>query len=978
MKKTLKSLCFLVLLVSPHLLAQGPPCSPCAGVLTTDPAALAAALDTEPRLEEEARLYVAWDVELESPLPSAALKQVEASGAVPWLRLVFRTPSPVLENVDRLAEELSGAAELARGTVEGTHFQILWRPQEGDFDVVEYAYLLKRASVSVVGARSGARVLTAPLVADPELLRAFYGEDVAAYLDGLALAPATSAQIRDAAVTATELDPGRPLILDAAPWPKDPWQVLADAARNKADGVGLTFFQAGNPPTTPADVTPLKLLAREFQGDLSLDPYSVPKGGAEAWSFVRGEDLSLRVIVRKDPASEELDLFFPDPQLKRPARIDGTTGVAFDLFGQSRTDDGLRVAIPDPEPVSLLRLERMTASEIEGLEGVEERLTVADQRQIPVEEILRRLQAFEDAQNRRIQTYRALNTTHLRFQLSNGVRGLEVTFEGDFFFRQDEGFDWAWQTVYLNGVRWRGKKIPNIPLVQPEKAAALPLTINFTKEYTYRLRGTEEIDGRDCWVVDFSPAVAVESGRTLFRGTVWVDREHFGRVRTKALQLGLEGEVLSNEETAYFTPVSPTGETGDWTPESLWLPTRVVGQQLWNVLNATTVVERESRLTAFDINSEDFETQRATVLASDATMVRDTEKGLRYLVPDKETGQRVVDDGVRPSQLFVLGGVFWDQSLDFPLPLAGIDFFSFDFRESGKQVNLFFAGALAIGNVADPAIFDSKWDAGANLFAFIINTSDSTFRDGVEVLEEEVDSRSASLGLFLGRPLGSFGKLDLTYGLERTDFSRASDTAEDFVLPRDHLTHSLQVEASYDRAGYRLLAQGSRNFRSDWQAWGRPGSPELDAFDPKTEEYSLWSASAAKTWWLPKFQRFGLQLEYLGGENLDRFSKYGFGFFSDTRVHGYQGDSVRAERVYASHLSYGFEVGELLRLRGIVDVALATDQASGLEDEVLAGVGIEGNFIGPWDTIVNLDLGLAVDGPDDGVAVFLTLLKLFR
>ena len=43
------------------------------------------------------------------------------------------------------------------------------------------------------------------------------------------------------------------------------------------------------------------------------------------------------------------------------------------------------------------------------------RLTVADERQMPVEEILRRLQAFEDAQERAIDNYTATNTTHLRF-----------------------------------------------------------------------------------------------------------------------------------------------------------------------------------------------------------------------------------------------------------------------------------------------------------------------------------------------------------------------------------------------------------------------------------------------------------------------------------------------------------------------------------------------------------------------------------
>lgn len=982
--------CFLLVTSSTFIPSpvrgQGPPCRPCAGLLVDDPATILGALESDPVLEGEARLYVAWTVELDSPADTGEATRmagVQQAGGVPWLRLAFRTPSPLLENATMLALELSAAAELARAATPNAHFQILWEPPDaGAFTPEEYAYLLKRASVVVTGAKAGAteeaRVISAALSADQ--IDSFYSEETAAYIDGIALKPLAGEALASAVEAVNERDPGRAVVIDAAPFPGEPFTVLADAARFSAGGAALTLF-AYRPPALgapAADLAPLKLLAREFQGDLSLDPYSEPTGAAEAWSFVRGEDLSLRVIVRTPPGSTQLDLLFPDGQLKRPARLEAETGEARDLFGQSRTEDGLRLSVSDPAPVTLLRLERMTAAEIEGVEGLEEQVDVASERQMPVEEILRRLQAFDDAQNRRIEHYRATNTTHLRFQFGTGVQGLEATFEGPFFFRPGKGFDWAWQTFYVNGVRWRGKSIPEIPLVQPEKAAALPLEINFTKEYSYRLRGTEVVEGRDCWVVDFSPAVEVQEDRTLYQGTVWVDREHFGRVRTRALQVGLEGEVLSNEETVFFTPTQLDGSAGSWTPESLWLPLRVVGQQLLSVLNATTVVEKETLLTGLVINGEDFESQRKAVLDSEVTMVRDTEKGWRYLVKEGESGERVVQEGFRKTRTFALAGVFWDESQDFPLPLGGIDYFSFDFKGTGKQVNVFFAGVLLVANVADPDLFGSKWDAGANLFALGFAGTDSTFRGEMEAIEEDVKTRPARFSLFLGHPLGSYGKLDLAYSLGRTDFSRADDTSDGFLLPQDHFTQSVSLEAKYNRSGYRLRAQGSVNRRSDWQAWGLPGSTERDAFDPATQEYTLWNAAVAKTWWLPRFQKVGVEVEYLGGRDLDRFSKYQFGYFADSRIHGYQSDRVRAEDAVAAHLSYGFEVGELFRLQAIGDVAVANDEESGLENETLAGFGIEGTFLGPWQTIVNLDLGAALVGPDDGFTIFLTFLKLFR
>ena len=87
---------------------------------------------------------------------------------------------------------------------------------------------------------------------------------------------------------------------------------------------------------------------------------------------------------------------------------------------------------------------------------------------------------------------------------------------------------------------------------------------------------------------------------------------------------------------------------------------------------------------------------------------------------------------------------------------------------------------------------------------------------------------------------------------------------------------------------------------------------------------------------------------------------------------------MRAERAYVTHLSYGFEIGELLRLDLVGDAALATDQLAGFKNELLAGTGISGTFIGPWQTVVNLDVGVPVAGPDDGFSMYLVFLKLFR
>jgi hypothetical protein len=38
---------------------------------------------------------------------------------------------------------------------------------------------------------------------------------------------------------------------------------------------------------------------------------------------------------------------------------------------------------------------------------------------------------------------------------------------------------------------------------------------------------------------------------------------------------------------------------------------------------------------------------------------------------------------------------------------------------------------------------------------------------------------------------------------------------------------------------------------------------------------------------------------------------------------------------------------------------------------------VAGTVVGPWSTIINVDLGVAVAGPDDGITATIAFLKLF-
>lgn len=928
------------------------------GLRIDDPVAVAPRLGERPA-GADGILPVAWTAGGDRTVVKEQTASIRSIGATPWLRVEFSTPAPLIEHLQELELELERLAGYVGVLGDDGVIQTVWRPAGGEVTAEDLAYLIKRAAVVVTGVAPKVEFAAGPLPTDPALLEWLYVEEVAAYVDLLVLEPdgRTAAAIDALAV----LDPGKPVIIDGVAG-GDAVAAVAEAADWAARGAGVILVDLGGPGS--ADPMPLLVADRELAGGLVHDPASDPAGDAGR-SFIR-EDLSLRVIARRPPGERRLRLVFTDDTLRSATAVDLATGVARDVAGVRREGDFV-VVVNDAPDVVLLRLER---AGIDELDGFEDAIEIGGGRQMPVEEIVRRLQAFEDDQERRLRHYQANRTFSLRFQGQQG--SIEVSYSGRFFF-SGGSFDWVWSDFRVAGVKWRSRKMPKLPLIQPEKVASLPTDIKFSKFYEFRLRGTDVVDGRDCWVVDFKPIDAAP-GRSLYQGTVWVDREIYTHVRTRAVQVGLEGEVLSNEEIYHYRPVDSNGNPAPWSRESYILPLRITGQQVFSILNATLPVEIDSRVTDIRINADDFDANREAALASNATMVRDTDEGLRYLNKTKD-GERVVETEFDSSRLFLVGGVFWDESVDYPLPAVGIDYLDFDFKNTGAQVNAFFAGAFLTASIADPDFLGSRWNAGANLNGLFFKARDELYRDGEVTPEENVRRRTGSFGLSLGRPLGTFLSLEMGYQGRYTVYDRDDDTAEDFVLPQDTLTHTVEASIDVNRAGYRFTLAGDVNHRSDWAPWGLPGNEE---YSPDQQDYYRWQLNLAKTWWFDRFHKIGLVVEYLDSKDTDRFSGYDFGLFGDSTVGGYPSGLVRAEQAKGVHLNGGISVFEIVRVSAGVDAVWASNRATGLDDELLAGLSAGGTMTLPWQLVMNFDIGYALAGPGKGgFAARIFFLKLF-
>jgi hypothetical protein len=254
------------------LRAQGPPCRPCAGIVVESTAGVAAALGAATRLTENERLYVAWPVALDRPAAMAAMQQVAATGATPWLILRFNVPAPLHQHLSALDRQLKVATGIAADAPRNTHFQIDWVAGDGApaTDWRDYGFLLKRASVAIAGVNADAPILTTALPMRSDVIESLYDQDIAAYVRGAIFQPARDDATRSQVLSRLqELDPGKPVTVEGVGPLEQPDAVLVEAARRAAAGVAVTLFRPGSELKT--SLRPLAVLARELRPVLHAD-----------------------------------------------------------------------------------------------------------------------------------------------------------------------------------------------------------------------------------------------------------------------------------------------------------------------------------------------------------------------------------------------------------------------------------------------------------------------------------------------------------------------------------------------------------------------------------------------------------------------------------------------------------------------------------------------------------------------------------
>jgi hypothetical protein len=707
-----------------------------------------------------------------------------------------------------------------------------------------------------------------------------------------------------------------------------------------ANAISVVGALAALAPVVPSGMAPL--------GDVSAAcPAAAP---CDARSYLQPQTLDAVLVIRPRASVDRITI---RPRATRvDAYLPSMPGIPVRDLPIEATQDGSAVRVPAGETPFVLRVAgwRDPAAP----QFVEDVRVVAA-RDLGVEEIVARHQAAAARQERAIGTLVSVGHTALTFQAPGFAGPVTIEAETTMFRRSAPQLsEVAQSAIRVNGLRFANRgSVPRLPIVEPERVTAPPLAITLGRSYDYRLEGREEVRGRACYVVSFVPR---EQGGTLVRGRAWIAADTFALVRAHGVQTGLRGPVVSSEQRDDYAPWS----IGD---EELWLLSESETHQMYEGAGHRTPIHRLFRVSEQVVNSADFEARLARVHASDAVMLRETAAGLRYLQKPRDGGEeRTVVQSAGDRVRTIAFGVLVDPNISRPLPFAGLSYVDFNWLRPGGQLSAFIGGTY--GQVAWmlPALGRPRVQIGGSAFAIASEFNDRSFRGGVERYDENLRQRPARATVSAGLPFGDRVRVRVGYELEFTVLRAADTTSAAFVVPPDLVVHGARVALELQHGPWTSETWWNPAWRQGWRAWGFPPAGGSD-YDPSHSDFQRFGTSLTRSVVAGRRTVGRLELAAMGGRDLDRFSRFGFGSF-DNRLRGYPSASIRYDWGALARTALAWTAAPRLRLDVFVDQAVVRDPGFGSRARGYTGVGAAAEAPAPFGLLLAAEWGYGVHARD--------------
>jgi hypothetical protein len=576
---------------------------------------------------------------------------------------------------------------------------------------------------------------------------------------------------------------------------------------------------------------------------------------------------------------------------------------------------------------------------------------VTGTRQLTVGEILARYQAQQRRQDAIVKTTIGTGSTTVLFEVPDFAAPVTITADTT-IFRGPDGTNIEERGIRVNGAPIAGggaASAPELPLIEAERISTPPLLIRLDEAYRYALAGEESVGDSRCYVVRFEPRVA---GRGLANGRAWIDATAFTLRRLETVQRGLHGAIVSSEQHDEFGPVNVDGTT-------VWLPIETKIFQWYEGAGFRSPIHRTLAVSHYDVNDHAFAGRLAEAFASDNVMLRETGDGLRYLLRQNGTAERSTATRGNHTVRSLIGGVLVDPNISRPLAFAGLSYVNLDVLGRGAQLNVFFGGVFGQASWTIPAIAGTNWQAHGKVFAIGAHYSDRVFRNGREQYAENLLQQPGYVSAGVLRSLTPRVRLTADYAMAFTAFERTGNTPPLFEVPHDIVDHGALVALDADRGAWSLRGWWNPGLRSRWRPWGLPGT-----FDAATRDYQRYGARVAGTVALRSSLSSRLEMSWMGGRDLDRFSRYGFDAFENP-LHGYPTASIRYDHGAVVRSATAWTTPRV-RVDAFADAAYVHDPGWASAARTYPGVGAGVESAGPFRTLLSVEWGYGFRAPRSG------------
>jgi hypothetical protein len=585
--------------------------------------------------------------------------------------------------------------------------------------------------------------------------------------------------------------------------------------------------------------------------------------------------------------------------------------------------------------------------------------------ELSVEEIIARWQQNREAQKQKLENYMASSFMSLHFETTNLEPGFDFSMQFEQFFSRDGAMELAQKEFYINGVKYGKNHEFPLPEIEPEKVMTQPLELKLNERYEYKLLGTEPINGAMSFVVGVEPKVQDE---VLYSGKIWIESTTFREVKQYLSQRSVNSNVLVNVETQNYELFR------DEKGNQFNLLRSISAQQLLNAAGRDFLLQRTVRFSDYVINTPQFGSALAAEHSSDDPIYRDTEQGLRPL--RKKSGERVLVDQNAKRVKALVSGLMYGGTFNFPIPFLGTSTVDFDFHHTGAQLSTFFAGPILISDLSKQ--FRPKFRVAVDLALTGVPGQNRIYSNNTELLQGEAWTWEQTAGLRASWQATTHLSVTASNYFAYDNFLRTSQADESYELPRNGLNVLPGLGLKYTRDGYVFDAQGTRGERIGWRPFGcaslaqppegcgstSPNPPPENVLLVQRPQnaFTLYDAVLNKDYYIRKFTKGGWDLEYWGGDQLDRFSRYFPSFLTSPRLHGIPPGTDTFDALAMANVHYGFNVMDLVKVDGMYAYARGRNLDESLQFRKFDGLELNFNTPGPLGTLLQGTVSYALDG----------------